>query len=63
MVEKCAAIMEEIIQNGHRGEADPFVLSERKMKNGLEGSALKPKRLTFANANSPSRNIQLLQSN
>ena len=60
MVEKCATIMEEIISKGQNESSNPFMLSEKKTKNGLEGSALKPKRLNFANANSPSRNIQLL---
>ena len=62
MVEKCAGLIEELIRNGEF-DAQPFVFSEKKSVNNLEKSSIKPKRLNFANANSPSRNIELLQSN
>ena len=51
------------MRNANNDNADPFVMSEKKVRNGLEGSDLKPKRLDFLNANSPSRSKGLLQSN
>ena len=62
MVEKCASVIEETIRNGDFDQ-QPFVFSEKKQGNNLEKSTIKPKRLNFANANSPSRNIELLNSN
>ena len=63
MVEKCAGVIEETIRNGDFDQQQMFVFSEKKQGNNLEKSTIKPKRLNFANANSPSRNIELLNSN
>ena len=62
MVEKCAGLIEDLIRNGEFDQK-PFVFSEKKTGNNLEKSTIKPKRLNFAGANSPSRNIELLNSN